>query len=245
MTYNIAHRGYSAKFPENTLIAFREAIKAKCHGIELDLQLTKDGHVVVFHDEELGRTVAGKGFVKDYTLSQLREFNAGYLFQDLYGIQRIPTLEEYFDLVENTSIFSLLELKNNVVTYEGLEQKVIDMIKTYDLTHRVIISSFNPLSIKKCQVLAPEIKTALLKDTFFVPSYIKATALNSDFLSLRHYYLTPIWLPLFNILKIPIMAWTVNKPGRLKKLVRYKIHGIITDDPKAFHEILEHDKSKV
>lgn len=245
MTYNIAHRGYSAKFPENTILAFKEAIKAQCHGIELDLQLTKDGHVVVFHDEELGRTVEARGFLKDYTLSQLKEFNAGYLFQDLYDIQQIPTLEEYFNLVENLSIFSVLELKNNVVIYEGLEEKVIEIIRAYNLTQRVILSSFNPNSIVKCQVLAPEIKTALLKDTFFTPSYRMAKQVNANFLNLRYHYLTTVWLPLLRTLKTPIMAWTVNKPSQLKRLVRAKIYGIITNDPQVLNDILAYDKSKV
>lgn len=244
MTYNIAHRGYSAKFPENTMLAFKEAIKAPCHGIELDLQLTKDGHVVIFHDEELGRTVDGEGFLKDYTLSELKEFDAGYLFKDLYGFQQIPTLEEYFDLVKNLSIFSVIELKNKKLPYEGLEEKVIDMIKAYDLSHRVILCSFNPVSIIKCQVLAPEIKTALLKDRLFAPSYQKAKSLNTTFLSIRHYFLSTIWITRLRKLKIPIMAWTVNSPSRLKRLIRAKIYGIITDNPQLLNDILTLYKSK-
>ena len=90
-----AHRGYSGRFPENTMLAFQEAAKTGCDGIELDVQLTKDGQLVVIHDETIDRTTDGSGYVRDYTLEELRRFNAAAKWDGRFGFQPIPTFEEY------------------------------------------------------------------------------------------------------------------------------------------------------
>lgn len=242
MTYNIAHRGYSSKYPENTLLAFKKAIEVPCDGIELDLQLTKDGHVVIVHDEELGRTVPGTGFIKDYTLAELKEKNAGYLFSDRYGHQEIPTLEEYFDLIQTSEIFSVLEMKNAVIPSLGLEENVIRIIADYDMDTRVTLSSFNQDSIRITQFLAPHLNTALLSDTWFLRSYKRAKKEKVDFLNLRYHYVQASWLYLFFTFKIPVMVWTVNSKRLLRKLVKRKVYAIITNEPERLHELLKYNK---
>ena len=92
----IAHRGFSGEYPENTMLAFQKAVEAGCDGIELDVHLTKDGEIVVIHDETVDRTTDGRGAVKDYTLSELRRLDASGRFTGLFGVQHIPTLREYF-----------------------------------------------------------------------------------------------------------------------------------------------------
>ena len=91
---NFAHRGFSGKYPENTMLAFRKAWEAGADGIELDVQLTKDGQVVIIHDEKLDRTTNGTGNVRDYTLAELRRLDASYIYAGQMGINPIPTLEE-------------------------------------------------------------------------------------------------------------------------------------------------------
>ena len=122
----IAHRGLAGLYPENTLLSFEKCLEYSPDAIELDVQLTKDGELVVVHDEELLRTTGAKGWVKDFTLSELKELNAAYDYD--FPKQKIPTLDEYFDLIKDRNILTFVELKNSFVTYPGLEEKVLEVI---------------------------------------------------------------------------------------------------------------------
>ena len=100
----IAHRGYSGRYPENTMLAFEKAVEAGCDAIEMDVQLTKDGEVVVIHDERIDRTTDGTGFVKDYTAGELQRFNAAKLFPHITEFQHIPTFDEYCSWAKQAGI---------------------------------------------------------------------------------------------------------------------------------------------
>ena len=113
----MAHRGYSGKYPENTMLAFEEAAKTGADGIELDVQLTKDGQVVVIHDERIDRTTDGSGWVKDYTYEELKKFNAARVKGDQFGFQPIPSFEEYCAWAKNQSLFTNVELKTSIIYY--------------------------------------------------------------------------------------------------------------------------------
>ena len=101
---NFAHRGFSGKYPENTMLAFKKALEAGADGIELDVQMTKDGQVVVIHDEKVDRTTNGTGLVRDYTLEELRKLDASYIYAGQMGVNSIPTFEEYCEWVAGTDL---------------------------------------------------------------------------------------------------------------------------------------------
>ena len=109
----MAHRGYSGAYPENTMLAFRNA-EGKADAIELDVQLTKDGYVVVIHDERIDRVTDGEGFVRDYDLKDLQKFNAAKNKSDVSKFEYIPTFEEYCAWVKNTNLETNIELKTGV-----------------------------------------------------------------------------------------------------------------------------------
>lgn len=121
-----AHRGASGYAPENTMEAFSEAVRRKADGIELDVQLTKDGEIVVIHDEKLERVSNGTGWVKDYTLKELRKLNFNKTFPE-QGSARIPTLKEVYELMKKEDMLVNVELKTSIVFYEGLVDKVLDL----------------------------------------------------------------------------------------------------------------------
>ena len=123
MTKNFAHRGFSGKYPENTLLAFSKAIEEGVDGIENDVHLTKDGVLVVMHDELVDRTTNGKGYIKDKTYEELSQLDASYIFKE-YGPQKVPTLREYLELVKDTDIITNIELKTGVFEYTGIEQRI-------------------------------------------------------------------------------------------------------------------------
>lgn len=169
-----AHRGCSMRYPENTLPAFAAAaeIDGIC-GIELDTQLTNDGTVVVIHDERVERTTDGTGAVRDLTIDELRRLHiTGSRTQDIYvdpsdgSTLTVPTLEEVFALLQpyckNNHLMINIELKNSVVRYEGMEQKVLDLVEKYDLSECIVYSSFLPESMGLIKVLCPTAQIAIL-----------------------------------------------------------------------------------
>ena len=143
-----AHRGCSMMNPENTLLAFKKAAELEgITGIEFDVQLTKDNEIVVIHDERVDRTTDGTGYVGDYTLNELKRLS----ISGDNEIHRIPTLRETFELLapycKGKGLRLNIELKNSEIRYEGMEQKVIDMVSEFNLEDYVVYSSFNHDSI--------------------------------------------------------------------------------------------------
>ena len=152
----IAHRGYSGKYPENTMLAFEKAAEAGCDEIELDVHVTKDGQVVVCHDEVLGHAVDGEGVVKDHTWEELRRMNAAKLYPQLTEFERIPLFEEYCAWAAGQNITTNVELKTGGYYYEEIEEKTAEIVKRYGLQERVMFSSFNHVSLLRIKQLLPE-----------------------------------------------------------------------------------------
>ena len=157
MSLNFAHRGWSGLYPENTLLAFQKAIDLGVDGFEMDVQLSRDGEVVVFHDETLDRVTGYHGYLRDLTVSELKRLDASSGFRGLYGKNEIPTLREFLELVAPTELIVNMELKNNRQYYPQLEEKVIALVRAFGMEKRVIFSSFNNVSILRCRRLATEI----------------------------------------------------------------------------------------
>lgn len=158
----LAHRGFSANYPENTLIAFEEAAKMDVWGVEFDVHLTKDLELVVIHDESIDRTSNGTGFIKDLTLEQLRTFDFGSWFDPQFAGEKIPTLAEVLAVYKNTTHQINIEIKSDIFEYEGTEALIANVIHALEFEDRVIISSFNHETIARFQQIMPNVKTALL-----------------------------------------------------------------------------------
>jgi glycerophosphoryl diester phosphodiesterase len=231
LTLILAHRGYSSDYPENTMLAFVEAETAGADGLELDVQMTKDGELVVIHDEKVNRTTDGKGFVKDFTAEELRKLNAGHLDKSLAKKEKIPFLEEVFEWLVGNSMVCNVEFKNGLFPYKGMEEKVIALVRQYKLVDRIIISSFNHYSVVYSTSLAPEIETApLLAEGLYMP-WIYAKSIRSSGFH-PHYRAAPD-----EIIKqaieagIAVRPYTVNKESEMERLIKVGCSAIITDDP--------------
>ena len=155
-----AHRGVMALHPENTMSSFQAALEAEADGIEADVHMTKDGQLVLIHDETIDRTTDGQGRIAEMTLSELKQINAGVAF-DVF--EHIPTLEELIDLCQGTSLRLNLEIKTDIERYPGIEERLIDVLRNQRLPfEQVVLSSFNHSTLKRMNELAPNIETALL-----------------------------------------------------------------------------------
>lgn len=239
MTINYAHRGASGYYPENTMISFEKAIEMGCTGIETDVQMTKDGVLVLIHDEMVNRTTDGAGFVKDFTYSELRRLDAGSWFSKEYANHKIPSLEEILLLVKNTNIQLNIEIKSGVIEYEGIEQKLIDTVYKYNMDKQIIFSSFNHYSMVKCKEISKEIKTGLLyMEGIYKPcryaKFVGADALHPYFYALNG-----------EIIKeakeegLMINTFTVNDTNYMEYFYQLGVDGIITNYPDKLKKIME------
>ena len=139
----VGHRGAQGLAPENTLAAFRAAADLNIDGVEFDVMRTADGHLVVFHDDEVERTTNGSGLIYDLTLAQVKALDAGSHFDPRFVGERVPTLEELFDFLKGTDLLIFLELKDPW-RFPEIEQQTIDMIRAYGLVERTQIRSVLP-----------------------------------------------------------------------------------------------------
>jgi glycerophosphoryl diester phosphodiesterase len=177
----IAHRGFSGMYPENTMLAFKKAREAGADAIEMDIQLTKDGTVVIIHDESVDRVSGVHGLVRDFTFDELRKLNASQgVYGDSFGFNPIPSLDEYFSWVKDTNIITDIELKNNIFYYDGLEEKAVALVKKYGLEKQVFFSSMNHVSLVKCKAIEPSIPCGILsaKPMGNVGQYIQSNGLD-------------------------------------------------------------------
>lgn len=238
MSLNIAHRGFSGRFPENTLLAFQEAERAGCDGIELDIHLTRDGVPVIIHDENIRRTTDGEGQVSSFTLGELQAFNASAAWKGEHPFQQIPTLEEYFQWVQGTRLITNIELKNSVIDYPGLEEKAVALIRKFHLEERIIFSSFNHLSIQRCKRIAPEITCGLLYSCWLAGPGAYAVKTGAECLHPHFISLIPETLAEIRSQKVRINAWTVNEETDMRRLIDEGIDGIITNFPDKLQALL-------
>ncbi len=162
----IAHRGYSARYPENTMLAFEKAIDAGADMIEFDVHLTKDGHLVVIHDDFIDRTSDGSGMVKEMKLDELRSYDYRYRFTDA-GRQHLPLLEEVAELSAGKVMMNI-EIKNCPNRYSGIEERVAGIIVKRKIVDDCVVSSFDHYSLAKIKELDPEIKTGMLYSAVWI-----------------------------------------------------------------------------
>lgn len=232
MALNLAHRGFSGKYPENTMLAFAKAIEAGCDGIELDVQISKDGELVIIHDEKLKRTTKQSGFVWEYTLAELKALDASGRFRGQFGKNEIPSLREYFELVKDKDIITNLELKNGKHPYPGIERQVLSMVDEYGLRNRLLVSSFNHYSALRFKELAPEVPCGLLEESWVVgmPEYAKR--LGADFVHPTRHAVTEDFIREAAQCDIGINTWTVNEVKDIRYFMEQGIHGIIGNYPE-------------
>ncbi len=228
----IAHRGASGYAPENTLTSFLKAIELEADAIECDVHLSKDGIPIVIHDEELTRTTNGKGYVKDYYLMELKSLNAGYKnrFGNEFKNEKIPTLKEVFEVCKN-KVGVVIEIKNGPFFYEGIEEKVIDLVKEFNMEDWVIISAFDHQTVKKIKKLDKDLVTAVIFSGCPVKPTLDCLLAYANGMHMEWCYLKPSVVKEAEEDNLFINVWTVNNKEDIKKMFLMNANGIITDYP--------------
>lgn len=242
MTKNFAHRGFSGKYPENTMLAFEKAIAEGVDGIELDVQLTKDGEVVIIHDEKIDRTTDGEGYVVDYTYEELSQFDASYIYRGKMGFNKIPTLREYFELVKDLDIITNIELKTGINEYLGIEEKVWDLIQEFKLQDKIIISSFNHFSVMRMKKIAPNMKYGFLSEDWIIDAGKYTHSHGIQCYHPRFNNLIPEVIEELKSYGLEINTWTVNLESDMRYLISHKIDVIIGNYPDLAKKIINENK---
>lgn len=242
MTQIFAHRGYSALYPENTMKAFIEAEKAGADGIELDVQLTKDGEIVVIHDEKVDRTTNGKGFVKDFTYNDLQKLSIHYKKNSECNNESIPSLREVLEWMTTNQIICNIELKNGVFPYEGMEEKVIELIHSFNMVERVILSSFNHYSLVYCYRIDNQIETApLFSEGLYMP-WVYAQSIGAKGIHPKYTIARSELVKASEKCGVAVRPYTVNKEAVMQRLFEVGCSAFITDDPRKAIQVRERCK---
>ncbi|HYB91584.1 MAG TPA: glycerophosphodiester phosphodiesterase [Candidatus Binataceae bacterium] len=230
---NIAHRGASGKNPENTLSAFRAAIGAGADMCELDAHLTRDGAIVVMHDDAVDRTTDGTGAIASLTLAELKHLDAAAKFPTgAFRGERIPTLDEVFAVMAGRCGLNI-ELKA-----PGMERQISAMMRANSALENSIVSSFHWKTLEKIRAVDPEIRIALLaqKDPaqlLDAAARMKAYSINPRFDMVTHGLCASA-----HERNLKVLAWTVDDPEAMRILIDAGVDGIITNYPDRLAAVL-------
>ena len=235
-----AHRGASKAAPENTLPAFEAAIRLGADGVELDVQYSSDGALVIFHNDTLEKTSDGTGRVTAHTLEDLRALDAGSWFDPTFAGTRIPTLDETLDLLKGRLLINI-ELKVLEALRSGLATDAVKAIRAHGMADQVVISSFNPFALRQAKGAGSEIECALLL-AHDLPGwmrwgvtrrYSRADGLHPDFAMVDEAYITRA-----RKLGMPVRVWTVDDEADMRRLIALSVDSIITDVPDRLAAIM-------
>lgn len=234
---NIAHRGFSSRYPENTLIAFKKALEAGADGVELDVRMTKDKEAVIFHDETIDRLTDGTGRVDSFTLKELKSYPIVHPLQEGIEQQYILTLKEYLSWARDKDMVTNIELKSKDEIEDGLEMQVVTILRQFERDSGIIISSFNEKYIQRIRQFMPGLKTALLLHECNETIIQMASELGVEFIHLKKSTLTPTNILLAKGFGLLINTWTVNEISDLNTANSLGVNGIITDYPDRLKAI--------
>ncbi|MBH0162171.1 glycerophosphodiester phosphodiesterase [Fictibacillus sp. 26RED30] len=231
----VAHRGASGYAPENTMAAFQKGVDMKSDYIEIDVQETKDGELVVIHDVTLDRTTNGTGYVKDHTLEEIRQLDAGSYFGEEFIGEKVPTFEEVLDEFRGKTGI-LIELKATYY-YPEIEEKVAAAIKERNMhlpAHdKIIIQSFEFGSMQQMDKLLPRVPVGVLTSNAADLSEAKLDefATYAEFVNPSRTLVNSSIVDEVHERHMGIMAWTVRNKPEVQPLLDAGVDGIITDYP--------------
>ena len=235
------HRGASGYAPENTLEAFALAASQGADGVELDVHLTKDGELVVTHDEEISRVSNGSGFVRDHTLSALKALRFNRTHPE-YADARIPTLREVYELLLPLGLTVNVELKNSSFLYPGMEEACIDLAARMGMTDRVLYSSFNHYSLRRVMEIDPSLPCGLLYSATLIDPWDYAAALGAKALHPHHSALLyEDSCEAAHRRGIRVHPWTVNSEADMRLCLQRGADALITNDPAVARRVVNGD----
>ncbi|PGD35726.1 glycerophosphodiester phosphodiesterase [Bacillus wiedmannii] len=246
---NIAHRGASAYAPEHTIAAYKLGQQLRGDYIEIDLQMTKDGHLVAMHDETVNRTTNGTGLVKEHTLEEIKQLNAGSFFNEKHPSlakkefedAKVPTLEEIIETFGHNANY-YIETKSPD-EYHGMEEKLLEIIKHYEISDKIIIQSFSEESLQKIHILDVNIPLVQLlpykKASHLTELEIKKYKTYCIGLGMNYKYIDSAYVKSIKKNGLEVHPFTVDNETDMKKLLLWGVDGMFTNYPDRLHSLLQ------
>ncbi|HHW09286.1 MAG TPA: glycerophosphodiester phosphodiesterase [Firmicutes bacterium] len=248
----LGHRGAKGYAPENTLPSFEKAIELGANMTELDVHLSKDGALVVMHDDDVSRTTDGQGKIASLTLAEIKKLDAGSWFSPLFAGTPVPTLEEVVELVKGRILLNI-EVKKTDHLYQGIIPKILDVLLKYDMVTQTVISSFQIEYLKEMKRILPAANLALLyKDEALAVKKAKASSDMDEAVDIvdvavregwngLHCHLSQAYPALITKAHrhgIRVRAWNPNEPEQMRPLLTMGVDGIGTDYPDRLLELI-------
>ena len=231
----IAHRGYSAKYPENTMVAFQAALDAEVEMIELDVTLSRDRSLVVIHDDTLDRTTSGRGEVSRYSLGELRALDAGSWFDSRFADEQIPTFEGVLDLVKGRTRVNI-EIKSSAYEdhhpVDAVGIRVAELVRKKKMQGDVIISSFQWQILEDVGRIREAPSIGLLsKDRVDRAAVAECRRFNAFSWNQNQRKCEPEGVAMMHEAGVYVFAYTVNSIERFHELAAMGVDGVFSDDP--------------
>ena len=225
------HRGASGYAPENTLEAFELAAKQGAAGVELDVHLSKDGELIVAHDETIDRVADGSGLICEMTLAELKKFHFNKTHPE-YKNATVPTLREVYELLKPYGLHVNVELKNSRIHYKGLEEKCIELAAEMGITDRIYYSSFNHYSLLHVKEIDKSLPCGILYDATLINPWEYAKSLGVDAI---HPHFSELQIPgepeATHAAGLEINTWTVNEEADMRDMITRGVDCIISNYP--------------
>ncbi len=241
MTLNIAHRGAAARAPENTMVAFEMAVELGADAIELDLHVSRDGELVVIHDNTLDRTTDGQGPVHARSLQELKRLDAGRWFGEGFAGQRIPTLAEVLDRFSG-KVPLALEVKAGSAFFRGIEEKVVSALREHQAIAQVAVASFDHYALLRLKELEPCLRTGALLVGRPVSMPAVAQPSKADAMALEFSLVTKTEVDACHAAGLQLVVWVVNEPAQMRHFIDLGVDGIITDSPDLLRQVLSEQR---
>ncbi len=237
----VAHRGFSAIAPENTLIALRKAAEAGADACEFDVRATRDGAVVLLHDDKVDRTTDGHGSIATLTLAEVKALDAGSWKDPNYAGERIATLDEALTLLRQTQCKAVVEIKA-----QGIAEPVVRAIRSTDMVDRAVVIAFNHDTVRQVHQLEPRLVCGWLCDKLPETSPTqqaqwlaeKVATCGARLVDANHKALSPELLTALNETGLTVWTWTVNDAERMLQLCDGGVAGLTTDVPDRAVKLL-------
>ncbi|MDA3938530.1 MAG: glycerophosphodiester phosphodiesterase family protein [Spirochaetia bacterium] len=236
------HRGCSKAAPENTMASFQKILDNNIPGIELDVQLCSSGEIVVIHDLNLKRTTGMDALVSDTNLEDIKKLDAGSWFDKSFEGEKIPTLDEVFELM-GTKVYYDIEIKHRNRHHGELEKKLTAKISEWEFGSRVIISSFNPMAIAGVRKTNSELNTAIIYTNWKeLPWYLRNGGgkyiCKPNILKPTRHKINPLTMFINKIIEgYTVVTWTEDDPDKVKKYINMGVDGIVTNVPEDMLDI--------
>lgn len=233
-----AHRGASAYAPENTRSAFQKAIELNANGIELDLQKTKDGKIVIFHDDKIDSKSNGTGKIKDYTYQELLTLNFGSWFDEKYHHERIMLFEDFAREFLNKDLTFAIELKE-----VGIEKEALEIINQYKVHEDIYITSFLYEALKNVRKMDKEIKISWLVTEINEKNRDELLKIHGNQICPKAALTSPKSIQLATNYEIGVRLWGIHDEEIMKQVCDFNIEGMTVNFPDKLYEFLKEKKA--